>query len=133
MPEEVPSWKEKDVPGWLWKQPQQGTGKCVSKHGHSRLSGGAQRVWGTEPTPWGEEQGGGLAGLAAAQGQSQETLVPPHGRLGLPQASGDLFITHMCRPPYPPPRPSMPAPAGQLWTIRAKALGPGMGMEQVGR
>lgn len=57
------------LPGWLQKQPQQGAGKCVSKHGsgrHSRalLGAGPRAGRGTrgsrkQPNPGGEEWGDG--------------------------------------------------------------------------
>lgn len=67
----------------------------------------------------------------AGRGRSRRRQSLPIGE-GLPQASGDLAITRVCRFLLPPHPLRTLGPAGQLWTIRAKALGPGMGMEQVG-
>lgn len=43
-----------------------------------------------------------------------------------------LCWAHGWVPPPSPPHMLGRAPAGQLWTLKAKAPGPGLGMEQVG-
>lgn len=52
QPGEVPSWNKKNVPGWLKKQPQQRTGKCVNKQLQRAQSGSVR----TGPPGWRRHQ-----------------------------------------------------------------------------
>lgn len=80
------------LPGWLKKRPQQGAGKCVSKHGSSQhsqaLLGLALRLEaapeGRSPT-WGRGEGGGPTSLIQAQGLSRRHQSLPFRGAGAPK------------------------------------------------